>query len=121
MNHQFPIVMLKYGQIFNRGAFNLLTDMDVGYLCEGGNKIELNYDEDGKVSYIKFQYKTVAILFEASAMSAEEFVEKFSAEYKIPEMAFKDMGVVKICSCTDEMRKFSLSIDDNKNITMKTL
>ncbi len=86
-----------------------------------GNKIELNYDESGKVVYIKFQYKTVAILFDAGAMSAEEFVQKFTEEYNIPEMEFKAMGLVKTWSCTDETRKFSLSIDDNKNITLKAL
>jgi uncharacterized protein YuzE len=86
-----------------------------------GNKIELNYDESGKVTYIKFQYKTVAILFDAGAMSTEEFIEKFSAEYGIPSMEFKDMGMVKVWSYSDESRKFSLSIDDSQNITLKAL
>lgn len=86
-----------------------------------GNKIELNYDESGKVTYIKFQYKTVAILFDAGALSAKEFVEKFSEDYGIPDMEFRDMGMVKIWSYSDETRKFSLSIDDNNNITLKTL
>jgi uncharacterized protein YuzE len=86
-----------------------------------GNKIELNYDESGKVVYIKFQYKTVAILFGSGALSAEEFVQKFSADYNIPEMVFEDMGMVKTWSCSDETRKFSLSIDDYQNITLKVL
>ena len=86
-----------------------------------GNKIELNFDESGTVVYIKFQYKTAAILFDAGAMSAEEFVQKFSEEYNIPEMVFEDMGIVKTWSYSDETRKFSLSIDDNKNITLKVL
>jgi hypothetical protein len=42
-----------------------------------GNKIEIGYDESGKVTTIKFQYKTVDILFEASALSAEDFVARF--------------------------------------------
>jgi len=86
-----------------------------------GNKIELNYDEAGKVTYIKFQYKTVAILFDAGALSTEEFIEKFSAEYEIPKMEFKDMGMVKIWSYSGESHNFSLSIDDNHNITLKAL
>jgi hypothetical protein len=86
-----------------------------------GNKIELNYDEAGKVTYIKFQYKTVAILFDAGALSAKELVEKFSADYGIPDMEFEDMGMVKIWSYSDDTRKFSLSIDDSNNITLKTL
>jgi len=86
-----------------------------------GNKIELNYDESGKVTHIKFQYKTAAILFKAGEISAEEFVDKFSEEYEIPEMEFKDMGIVKTWSYSDEIRKFSLSIDDNMNITLKKL
>lgn len=86
-----------------------------------GNKIELGYDENGKIVYIKFQYKTVDILFEAGAISAEEFVQKFVEEYNIPEMKFEDMGMVKTWSFGDEARKFSLSIDDYKNITLKML
>ena len=86
-----------------------------------GNKIELGYDENGKVEYIKFQYKTVAILFEAGTMSAEEFVQKFAEDYNIQEMKFEDMGIVKTWSFTDEVRNFSLSIDDNKNITLKIM
>lgn len=86
-----------------------------------GNKIELNYDESGKVTYIKFQYKASAILFNAGEMSAEEFVDKFSEEFGIPEMEFKDMGMVKTWSYSDEVRKFSLTVDDYMNITLKTL
>lgn len=86
-----------------------------------GNKIELGYDENGKVEYIKFQYTTVAILFEAGTLEAKEFVQKFAEEYNIPEMKFEDMGMVKIWSFADEARKFSLSIDDYKNITLKML
>ena len=86
-----------------------------------GNKIEIAYDESGKVNYLKFQYKTVDILFGASALEAEEFVNKFREEYGIPEMEFQDMGMVKIWKYSDENRKFSLSIDDYKNITLKAL
>lgn len=86
-----------------------------------GNKIELNYDEAGKVTYIKFQYKTAAILFDSEALSAKELVEKLSADYGIPDMEFQDMGMVKIWSYSDDTRKFSLTIDDSKNITLKAL
>jgi len=86
-----------------------------------GNKIEVGYDESGKVNYLKFQYKTVDILFEATALEAKDFVNRFREEYRIPEMEFKDMGMVKTWSYSDEARKFSISIDDYKNITLKTL
>jgi uncharacterized protein YuzE len=86
-----------------------------------GNKIEIGYDESGEVNYLKFQYKTVAILFKASALDAEGFVNRFQEEYSIPEMEFKDMGMVKTWSYSDKARKFSLSIDDYKNITLKAL
>lgn len=86
-----------------------------------GNKIEIGYGESGKVTYLKFQYKTVDILFEASALEAKDFVNKFREEYGIPEMEFQDMGMVKTWSYSDENRKFSLSIDDYKNITLKAL
>jgi uncharacterized protein YuzE len=86
-----------------------------------GNKIEIGYDESGKVDYIKFQYKTVDILFEASSLSAEDFVVRFQEEHNIPEMTFQDMGMVKTWTYTDGGGKFSLSIDDYKNITLKAL
>lgn len=86
-----------------------------------GNKIEIAYNESGKVNYLKFQYKTVDILFESGALEAEEFVNKVREECGIPEMEFEDMGMVKIWKYSDENRKFSLSIDDYKNITLKTL
>ncbi len=86
-----------------------------------GNKIEIGYDESGKVNFIKFQYKTVDIFFKASALSAEDFVIRFREEYNIPEMEFQDMGMVKTWSYSDETRKFSISIDDYKNITLKAL
>jgi len=54
-------------------------------------------------------------------MSVEEFVQKFVEEYNIPEMKFEDMGMVKTWSFGDEALKFSLSIDDYKNITLKML
>jgi uncharacterized protein YuzE len=84
-----------------------------------GNKIEIGYDENGKVTNIKFQYKTVDILFEASSLEAEDFVNRFREEYNIPEMEFQDLGMIKTWSYSDEARKFSLSIDDYKNITLK--
>ena len=86
-----------------------------------GNKIEVGYDENGNVNYLKFQYKTVDILFDARALSAEDFVNKFREEHGIPEMEFQDMGIVKTWSYSDEARKLSISIDDNKNITLKPL
>ena len=50
----------------------------------------MNYDDNGRVVYVKFQCKTVDILFQAVALSAEDLVQKFSADHKIPEMKFKD-------------------------------
>jgi len=86
-----------------------------------GNKIELNYDDNGRVVYIKLQYKTVDILFQAGALSAEDFVEKVSADHKIPEMKFEDMGMVKTWTYSSEELGYSLSIDDYKNVTLKIL
>ena len=86
-----------------------------------GNKIEIGYDESGKVNYLKFQYKTVDILFDANALEEKDFVNMFREKYGLPEMTFEDMGMVKIWKYTDEERKFSLSIDDYKNITLKVL
>jgi hypothetical protein len=63
----------------------------------------------------------VDILFGASALNVEDFVDRFREEYRIPEMEFKDMGMVKTWSYSDEARKFTLSIDDYKNITLKAL
>ena len=86
-----------------------------------GNKIEVGYNEKGKVNYLKFQYRTVDILFEASALNEKDFVKMFREKYGLPEMEFEDMGMVKIWKYSDEERKFSLSIDDYKNITLKPL
>ena len=86
-----------------------------------GNKIEIGYDESGKVNYLKFQYKTVDILFDASKLEAEEFVNMFREKHHIPEMKFEDLGMVKIWKYSDKTNKYSISIDDYKNITLKPL
>jgi hypothetical protein len=86
-----------------------------------GNKIEIGYNENGNVNYLKFQYKTADILFDASALNEKDFVNMFREKYGLPEMEFEDMGMVKIWKYTDEERKFSVSIDDYKNITLKVL
>lgn len=86
-----------------------------------GNKIEVGYDETGKVNYLKFQYKTVDILFEASSLNEKDFVIKFQEKYGLPEMTFEDMGMVQIWKYSDEEQKFSISIDNYKNITLKAL
>ena len=86
-----------------------------------GNKIELGYDESGKVNYLKFQYRTVDILFDAGKMEAEEFVNMFREKHHIPEMVFEDLGMVKIWKYSDKAHKYSISIDDYKNITLKPL
>jgi hypothetical protein len=100
--------------------FRDLIQMDKEF-SSMGNKIEIGYDGSGKVTDIKFQYKTVDILFEASSLEAKDFVTRFQEDLSIPEMTFQDMGMVKTWSYIDEARKFSLSIDDYKNITLKAL
>jgi hypothetical protein len=103
-----------------RAEFRDLIQMDNEF-SSMGNKIELNYDDDGRVVYIKFQYKTVDILFQAGALSAEDLVEKLSADHKIPEMKFEDKGMVKTWTYSSEELGYSLSIDDYKNVTLKIL
>ncbi len=103
-----------------RAEFRDLIQVDNEF-SSMGNKIELNYDENGCVVYIKFQYKTVDILFQAGALSAEGLVEKFSADHNIAEMKFEDMGMVKAWTHSNEELGYSLSIDDYKNVTLKTL
>lgn len=86
-----------------------------------GNKIEINYENSGKVTYVKFQYKTSAILFKYDTDDPEEFVQKFTAEFGIPKMKFEDMGMVKTWTYKNVDSKYSVSIDDYLNITLKQL
>ncbi len=103
-----------------RAEFRDLIQVDNEF-SSMGNKIELNYDENGRVVYIKLQYKTVDILFQAGALGAEDFVAKFSTDHNIPEMKFEDLGMVKAWTYSSEEQGYSLSIDDYKNVTLKTL
>ncbi len=103
-----------------RAEFRDLIQVDNEF-SSMGNKIELSYDTNGKVDTIKLQYKTVDILFQAGALSAEDFVKIFAADHNIPEMKFEDMGMVKTWTYSNVELGFSLSIDDYKNITLKTL
>ena len=84
-----------------------------------GNKIDIFYEESGKANSIHFQYKTAIILFEAEKLTPEEFVEKFKKEYNIPNMEFKDLGIVKSWIYIDEKTGTKLSIDDNKNVKLQ--
>ena len=61
-----------------------------------GNKIEINYDENGIAKSFLFQYTTVNILFTAADKSVEEFVNEFKKEYSISEMEIEDSGFVKL-------------------------
>ena len=103
-----------------RAEFRDLIQVDNEF-SSMGNKIELSYDTKGKVEAIKLQYKTVDILFQAGALEAEDFVKKFAADQAIPEMKFEDMGMVKTWTYSNEELGYSVSIDDYKNITLKTL
>jgi len=84
-----------------------------------GNKIELQYDESGEVTYIKFQYKTVGILLNAGTLEASDFVQAFCADHGIPEMEFQDMGMVQTWSYQDAESGYRVSIDNYKNITLQ--
>lgn len=86
-----------------------------------GNKIEITYENNAKVTSIKFQYKTSAILFKYDTDDPEVFVQKFTEEFNIPEMQFEDMGMVKTWTYKNESSKYSVSIDDYLNITFTKL
>ncbi|KPJ87623.1 MAG: hypothetical protein AMS18_14375 [Gemmatimonas sp. SG8_17] len=84
-----------------------------------GNKIEVQYAESGEATYFKFQYKTVAVLWDYGEIEASEFVSKFCEQYGIPDMEFEDMGIVKIWNHADQDAGYELSIDDSRNITLQ--
>jgi len=85
-----------------------------------GNKIEVQYAENGEATYFKFQYNTVVALFDYGELEPNEFVERFREQYGIPEMAYENMGFVSAWSLTDADAGYNLSIDDYKNITLQT-
>jgi hypothetical protein len=84
-----------------------------------GNKIDIFYDESGKANSIHFQYKTANILFDAEKLTPEEFVNKFQKDHNIPNMEFKDLGIVKSWIYFDEKTGTKLSIDDYKNVKLQ--
>jgi hypothetical protein len=84
-----------------------------------GNKIEIAYNDSLEVINVTFQYKTVAILFEYGNLDESEFVEAFKKEYKIPEMKFEDMGMVKTWSYVNPEEGYKISIDDYKNLRLQ--
>lgn len=84
-----------------------------------GNKIEIQYGDDGKANYFKFQYKTVAVLLDYGVTEPADFVAAFREQYGIPEMEFQDMGMVKTWSYTDPEAGYKLSIDDSMNVTLQ--
>ena len=84
-----------------------------------GNKIEIEYDDEGLAKKITFQYKTTDILFGASQLDAAELVKKIEQDYQLPEMEFENMGMVKSWSCIDEKTNTKISVDDNKNIRLQ--
>lgn len=86
-----------------------------------GNKIDIIYDESGKVTGITFQYKTVNILFDCSKKSAEEFVRSLTTTYDLPEMEMKDMGVVKSWKCKSDNLGIQILVDDSKNLRIQKL
>jgi hypothetical protein len=84
-----------------------------------GNKIEVAYDDSLKATNITFQYKTVAILFDYGNLDETEFVEAFRKDYKIPEMKFEDMGMVKTWGYANTEAGYKISIDDYKNVRLQ--
>jgi len=84
-----------------------------------GNKIEVQYSEDEKATYFKFQYKTAAILLDFGVAEPSEFVERFRAQYGIPDMAYENMGFVSAWNYTDVDAGYNLSIDDYMNVTLQ--
>ena len=86
-----------------------------------GNKIEIEYDDTGKAKSITFQYTTVDILFEASDMEAEILVKEIEKKYKLPEMVFEDLGMIKIWKYVNEELKYKISVDDYKNVRLQRI
>jgi len=84
-----------------------------------GNKIDIFYDDNGKLIGVTFQYKTVNILFKAEKLKVEEFVTNFEKEFNLPRMKFQDMGMVKNWTHVDKNLKLKISIDDYKNLRLK--
>ncbi len=70
--------------------------------------------------YQKLESEAVARYISLESSEFRDLIQ-VDYEFSIPEMTFQDMGMVKTWSYIDEARKFSLSIDDYKNITMKAL
>ena len=96
----------------------ITVDQEFGSM---GNKIELQYAESGEVTYIKFQYKTVAILLDHGGLEPSEFVQAFCEDHGIPAMDYQDMGFVKTWSYENADSGYKVSIDDSKNITLQRL
>lgn len=84
-----------------------------------GNKIEIAYADSLVATSITFQYTTVAVLFEYGNLDETEFVEAFKKDYNIPEMKFKDMGMVKIWSYVNTEAGYQVTIDDSKNLRLQ--
>ena len=84
-----------------------------------GNKIEISYGDSLKANSITFQYKAVEILFDYGDLEVEKFVEAFKKEYEIPEMEFKDMGMIKNWRYFNEELGYKILIDDGKNIRLQ--
>ena len=81
-----------------------------------GNKIEINYDDNGLAKSFLFQYTTVDILFTAADKTVEEFVDEFRKEYSILEMEFEDSGFVKLWKYISI--GYQITIDNNKNLRL---
>ena len=109
----------KYISIENEEYRDLIKlDNEFGSM---GNKIEIEYDDSGKAKSITFQYTTVDILFEASDMEAEVLVKEIEKKYKLPEMVFEDLGMVKIWTYVNEELKYKISVDDYKNLRVQRI
>jgi len=86
-----------------------------------GNKIDIEYDDDGLAKKITFQYKTVAILFDAGDLDAGGLVQKIEEEYHLPEMEFEDMGMVKTWTYVNDKLNYKISVDDVKNVRLQRM
>ena len=86
-----------------------------------GNKIEIMYDDSLHANSITFQYKAVEILFDYGNQEVEQFVKTFAEEYKIPEMEFKDMGMIKNWRYINKEVGYKILIDDGKNVRLQIL
>ena len=84
-----------------------------------GNKIDILYDDNGKVNSITFQYKTVDILLNASGIDPAGLAEKLTKDLGIKGFKQVPVGTGKGYEYTGG--KVKITVDSYRNIKMQVL